>query len=268
MLRMVVDHLVAQHGDYRALFTTRRTFLSSDLGALYRLPVDLGSQGWVPYEFPVGQPRAGILTQIGFLAQYAHPGRSSVTKRGRAIRETLLCQHVPDPPGNVDFSKFENAKSGLRTARERLTVHQENPVCAGCHKLTDPIALSLENFDGAGQFRATENGAPIDAGGTLDGVEFHDAAGLGKALSENPALKSCIVERLYAYGLGRKLVDADADRVQAFVGALDKSGYRFDQMLRLIVLDPSFFAVRSRPLATPRAAVTAFTGGSLAHQDR
>jgi hypothetical protein len=268
MLRIAVDHLVDRHGDYRTLFTTRRTVLSSDLGALYRLPVDLGSQGWTPHEFPADQPRAGILTQIGFLAQYSHPGRSSVTKRGRAIREVLLCQHVPDPPPNVDFSKFENPKSGLHTARERLTLHQENPTCAGCHRLTDPIALSLETFDGAGQFRTTENGAPIDGSGTLDGVAFGDAAGLGKALSESPALKSCIVQRLYGYSLGRKLGTEEQNRVEAYVRALDRSGYRFDQMLRLIVLDPSFFAVRSGPIASPRPELTAFTGGAHAHQDR
>src|SRR5262249_13531248 len=160
----------------------RRTFLSSELGALYKLPVNAGSIGWVPYEFPAGDPRAGILTQIGFLAQYAHPGRSSPTRRGRAIREVLLCQKVPDPPRNVDFSNFENPANPLPTARERLTRHQENPVCAGCHRVTDPVGLGLENFDGAGQFRATERDAKIDPSGVLDGEKFADAAGLGKAV--------------------------------------------------------------------------------------
>jgi len=267
-LRTIVDHLVTRHGDYRDLFTTRHTFLTADLAQLYRVPVDLGSQGWVPYEFPANSPRAGLLTQIGFLAQYAHPGRSSVTRRGRAVRETLLCQHVPDPPPNVDFSNFEDPRAGLKTARERLAAHNENPVCAGCHAITDPIGLPLETFDGAGQFRSIENGVHIDPSGSLNGVKFDDAIGLGKALGESPDLRSCIVSRLYAYGTGRKLGTTDEAVVTQYTDALDQRGYRFDQMLRLIVLDPRFFAVATARLDPGTPNITAVKGGFLAHQER
>lgn len=269
VLRTVVDHLVTQKGDYRDLYTTRRTLVSSELAVLYKLPVNVGSIGWVPYEFAANDPRVGILSQIGFLAQYSHPGRSSATRRGRAIREVLLCQKVPDPPPNVDFSNFENPDSPFKTARERLNVHQENPVCAGCHRVTDPIGLGLENFDGAGQFRATENGARIDASGTLDGSSFSDATGLGKAVRDHPALKSCIVNRLYAYSMGRKVTQAEEPRLQQYESALDKRGYRFDEILRLILLDPDFFAVRPPQVAIdgPAPTQTASLGGSYVHQD-
>ena len=73
------------------------------------------------------------------------------------------------------------------TLRERLTAHRTEPACAGCHQLTDPIGLGLENLDGAGQLRTTENGLPIDASGDLDGIPFADAAGLGQAIRDNPA---------------------------------------------------------------------------------
>ena len=35
-----------------------------------------------------------------FLAVHAHPARSSPTRRGKALRELLLCQKVPAPPPN------------------------------------------------------------------------------------------------------------------------------------------------------------------------
>jgi Protein of unknown function (DUF1592)/Protein of unknown function (DUF1588)/Protein of unknown function (DUF1595)/Protein of unknown function (DUF1585) len=244
ILRSSVDHLVARSGDYRDLFTMRHTVLSSDLGVLYRMPVSLGSQGWVPVEFSAEDPRAGLLTQIGFLAQYAHPGRSSSTRRGRAIREVLLCQKVPDPPPNVDFSIVEDPNASFHTARERLAAHQADPTCAGCHALTDPIGLGLESFDGAGQYRASENGVAIDASGALDGIPFKDSAGLGRAVRDNPALKSCIVNRLYAYSVGRKVTVDRKPLLRHFEATLDKKGYRFDEMLRLIIFDQSFFAVR------------------------
>jgi hypothetical protein len=253
LLQTAVDHLVTQHGDYRDLFTTRRTFLKPDLGVLYHVPVNASTEAWVPYEFDPDSPRAGILTQIGFLAQYAHPGRSSSTRRGRAIREVLLCQKVPDPPPNVDFSNFENPKSPLPTARERLMRHQQNPVCAGCHRVTDPIGLALENFNGAGQFRETENGAPINASGALDGVTFNDAVGLGQALRNNAALRSCIVNRLYQYSVGREVKREEQPLLASYQATFDKRGYRLDEMLRLMILQKSFFSARPTQVAATAA---------------
>jgi hypothetical protein len=125
--------------------------------------------------------------------------RARLNLRGKALRELLLCQKVPRPPPNVDFSIIENPKSTMKTARERLTAHRSNPVCAGCHKLTDPIGLALENFDGAGQFREAERGAPIDASGSRDGR--FKLVGLGRALHDHPAPPACLVRRVYSYGI-------------------------------------------------------------------
>ena len=244
VLRTVVDHLVTRKGDYRDLFTTRRTMMSPGLAPLYRAPVAPGADGWAPYEFPAGDPRMGLLTQVGFLSQYAHPGRSSSTRRGRGIREVLLCQKVPDPPPNVDFSIIEDPKAKYRTARERLEAHNADPVCAGCHKIMDPIGLALEQFDGAGQFRRTEHGATIDPSGSLDGVAYSDAAGLAQALHDSPSVRACIVNRLYAYGVGRAATKEERPLLRYFQASLDKTGYRFDDLLRVVIYSDAFFAAK------------------------
>jgi hypothetical protein len=186
-LRTVVDHLLRKNADYRDLFTTRSTFISRALGPVYHVGA---APGWAPYELPADSGRAGILTHVSFLALHAHPARSSATLRGKALREVFLCQKVPPPPPNVDFSAVEDPDSSLKTAREKLEVHRSNASCAGCHKIMDPIGLTLENFDGAGQFRASENGAQIDASGDLDGKPFKDAVGLGEAIRNSPALRA------------------------------------------------------------------------------
>jgi Protein of unknown function (DUF1585) len=112
--------------------------------------------------------------------------------------------------------------------------------------------LTLESFDGAGQFRRDERGTLINTSGELDGVPFSDAAGLGKALRGNESLKSCVVNRLYAYSIGQKMGAAEEPLLARYQAALDKSGYRFDAMLRLIIGDASFFAVR--PLVATQSA--------------
>jgi hypothetical protein len=237
-LQTIVSHLVAEKGDYRDLFTTRRTFISPDLSPLYGIPAP--ATGWVAYTFPDDSPRAGLLTEIGFLAMYSHPGRSSVTKRGRALRELLLCQHVPDPPPNVDFSIIEDPKAHFHTARERLAAHATNPVCAGCHRMTDPIGLTLENFDGAGQFRATEKGATIDASGSLDAVKFNDAAGLGRALHDSPLVTSCLVNRTFAYAIGSSPAPDDRPVLAYLENRFAADGYKVPDLLRTIALSHIF----------------------------
>ena len=140
-LRTVIDHLITQEADYRDLFTTRKTFMSMQLAAVYDTPT---GQGWVPYEFDAASQRTGLLTHVSFLAVNSHSVRSSPTLRGKALREVFLCQKVPDPPPDVDFSALEEAGDAA-TAKERLAVHNTNPSCAGCHLVTDPMGLSLEN---------------------------------------------------------------------------------------------------------------------------
>jgi hypothetical protein len=202
--------------------------------------------GWGVYRFADNDPRIGVQTSFAFTGLNAHPGRSSPTLRGKAIRELLLCQKIPDPPSNVDFTLFTSPNAVLKTARQRLEAHSVNPTCAGCHKLMDPIGLALENFDGAGQLRATEGGAPIDPSGVLDGLAYRDTQGLAKALHDTPALPNCLVTRLYTYAIGRKAEQterADIDRLQKRFASAD---YRVPKLLRAIATDPGFYDVASR----------------------
>ena len=250
-LRMIVDQLITRNGDYRDLYTSRDTFISPALAPLYGVPAP---PGWTPYTVPADSQRVGLLTQIAFLASHAHPGRSSATLRGKALRELLLCQKVPRPPPNVDFSLIEDPKSTLHTARERLAAHRANPVCAGCHKLTDPIGLALENFDGAGQYRETERGAPIDASGNLDGKTYNDAVGLAQALHDNPALPTCLVSRAYGYAVGQAPTGSAAQVLPYFGAQFAQDGYKLPGLLRTIALSKAFTTVTTAaPAAVARA---------------
>ncbi len=249
-LRTVVEQLVVKKRDYRDLFTTRETFISPSLAALYRLP---SQDAWVRYEFPADSPRVGLLTQISFLAGHSHPGRSSATLRGKALREVLLCQPVPRPPANVDFSAIENPSPNLKTARDRVSVHLKNPVCAGCHKITDPMGLALENFDGTGRFRENEKGSAIDASGSLDGKDFSDVRGLAAALHDHPSVPSCLVKRVYAYGVGSPVGADDRATLGKLDAAFAANGYRLPDLMRTIALSAPFATVTEIEVETAPA---------------
>ncbi|NKB43730.1 MAG: DUF1592 domain-containing protein [Alphaproteobacteria bacterium] len=243
LLRTIVDHTVNQDAPYPEIFTTRSTFIDAQLGRIYRVPVTRPDGGWEAYEFPEDDVRAGILTQMGFLSLFSHPGRSSATLRGKAVRELLLCQKVPDPPGDVDFSLFNDPDAPSRTARERLTAHSTVPSCAGCHKLTDPIGLGFEQFDGIGQFRVAEQGAMIDVSGNLDGNEFGDAKSLAQAMHDSPSVPACLTNQLYSYAAGRAPERDEREFVRYLESEFAESGYSLKVLLRDIATSDAFYAV-------------------------
>ncbi|WP_439102984.1 DUF1592 domain-containing protein [Congregibacter sp.] len=258
-LRTVIDHLLVNEDDYRDLFTTRSSFMSPALAIIYGVPAQ---PGWAPHTFPEDSPRAGLLTQVSFLSLHAHPGRSSVTLRGQALRELFLCQTVPEPPPGIDFSVVSNPNSHYPTQRERVAAHLETPSCAGCHRITDPIGLSLEQFDGAGGFRLTENGATIDASGGLDGFEFDGAIGLGEALRENPELPRCLVQRVYSYGTGGP-PELEARAVMNYFNEeFAQQGYRLRDLLRTVALSKAFSRVQNDPSEERIAGTDEYRGAT------
>ncbi len=237
-LRTIVAHLT-NGGDYRDLFTTRNTFLTRNLGLVYRVPV-VEANGWEAHAFDQASPRAGLLSHISMMALYSHPGRSSPTLRGKFVREVLLCQNVPTPPANIDFSIVEDTMGELRTARDRLEAHVTNDGCAGCHNLMDPIGLAFENFDAVGAFREQENGVTIDASGELDGVTYDGPVGVGEALRDHPEVGPCLVRTLFRYSVGRDATLEEWPLLDFLGERFAQSGFRIADLVREMVLSDGF----------------------------
>jgi hypothetical protein len=209
------------------------------LGVVYQVPVATAN-GWEPYTFPEDTLRAGLLSHVSLNALHSHPGRSSATLRGKFVREVLLCQDIPTPPANIDFSIVENTTGELRTARERLEKHVTNDSCAGCHSLMDPVGLALESFDAVGMLRTEENGASIDPSGELDGMQYDDAPGMGRALRDHPELGPCLVRSLYRYAVGRA-PEAGEESLLGFLSErFAASGFRVTELMRELVLSDGF----------------------------
>ncbi|MED5412230.1 MAG: DUF1592 domain-containing protein [Pseudomonadota bacterium] len=253
-LRTISDHLINQEADYRDLFDSRKTFLTPALAALYGVPIPIrqemgGRVPWVPYEYPENHIRVGLLGQATFLSLFSHPGASSPTLRGKAVREHLLCQTIPPPPGDVDFSLVRDTDNlEFRTVRDRLTEHRDNPTCAGCHMLMDPIGLALEVFDASGVYRTVENGAPIDTSGEWLGQEYDDVRELARMLKEDPTLTSCLVQRAYNYGTAREPTRAEVQWLNTTHSQLRSEGMRWQELMQRISRNPDFYTV---PEAAP-----------------
>lgn len=231
--------------DFRTWLTTRQTFLNPTLAMLYAVPAPV-LDGFGAATLPEQGLRRGLLGQASVLAHHAHPVSSSATKRGVFVREVLLCQEIPPPPANVDTSIPEPSADAV-TLRDRVATHLTNPQCAGCHQLTDPIGLALENFDGIGIGRTTENGATIDPSGDLDGEPFADARDLASLIASDPGFARCMTETLYAYAAGHRAGDTEEAVVDWLNGRFAADGYSMRSMLRRVALSDAFRKLGGEP---------------------
>jgi hypothetical protein len=242
---IVEDIVMKQRADFRTLFSTRKTFINSELAVLYGLEAPGATEDtFVEVTLPADGPRAGILTLGAFLTVNAHQVQTSPTLRGKYIRERLLCQEVQPPPPDVVTVLPEPGPEGPLTLREQLEAHLANPQCAACHSFMDPPGFLFENFDNIGVFRMTEtSGLPIDASGDLDGKPLQGAKELALEVEKRPELSSCIVRQLYRHTMGRLETDGEEPAILELDSALQEGGYDFRSLLLSFVTHESFRTV-------------------------
>ena len=125
--------------------------------------------------------------------------------------------------------------------------HRRSPACSGCHKLMDPIGLALENFDGIGRWRTSDNGAIIDAASQLaDGTPIEGPAALRQAILRHPDMFARnMTEMLLTYALGHGTEYYDMPYVRAIVKDAERTGYRFSSLVLGIVKSAPFQRRRS-----------------------
>ena len=243
-VQLLVDDLVyREDSDIRQIFSTRRTFVNAELAALYGVDAPGASPiTFVPIDLPENGPRAGILTLGAFLAMNAHETLTSPTNRGKYLRERVLCEVVPPPPGNVD-TNLDEENMDAHTVREKLEQHRKDPVCAGCHAVIDPPGFLFENFDSIGAYRTEDNGWPIDASGDLDGKPLANARELAEALKDDPRISRCMIKQLFRHATGRLEILSELPGLKELGDRFEGSGYRFRQLLLDFVVSDTFRTV-------------------------
>ena len=97
-----------------------------------------------------GEERRGLLGQGSIRTVISYPTRTSPVFRGQWILSNILAGRPA--PTNVPALKENNRRCRAFVGRT-LEQHRANPVCAGCHKMMDPLGFALENFDAVGRWR-------------------------------------------------------------------------------------------------------------------
>ena len=232
------DVVFQQDTSVLELFTADYTYVNDELAALYGVAAPAGAN-FGPVALPANQGRAGILSQAGWLAMQSHTNVNSPTRRGLFVSEQLLCQEIPPPPPRVNPEPL-SVDPG-ETLRDALAQHMEDPSCASCHVVTDPIGFAFEHYDPIGAYRNLDNGLPVDATGDVAGLGVFDgAAELAGLVAADERLPRCMVEKVYTASLGWIPEDGEEpgfDAVNEQWGAAD---LRMKQLMVELATSPLF----------------------------
>lgn len=170
-----------------------------------------------------------------------------LTERGTFLVSRLFCLEVARPP--VEIPPIVARPN--ETRRQTLAADLQEPSCAGCHAVLDPLAYPLEVLTPETlEYRTTENGVPIDTSGTYDGgwesFEFSDLRSLGDQLSVSCEVARCLTLQLWNEALPESGVTSTSPEIDnalyAFAAPDETTAerFRFQALLEAIVRSPSF----------------------------
>ena len=224
------------------------TYMNERVATHYGFPGIKGSH-FRRVELAADSPRRGLLGHGSILAVTSYPDRTSPVIRGKWVLENLLGTPPPNPPPDVPGLVSTDGAGSVISMRERLAVHRENPSCASCHALMDPIGLGLENFNAIGQWRTLgDAGERIDPAGTLpDGTHFTGVDELKAALMESDLFLLTLTEKLMTYALGRGVEYHDMPYVREIVREAAAEDHRLSALIAGVVDSVPFRMRRSAP---------------------
>jgi hypothetical protein len=249
------DSIIHEDRNVLDLLNADYTFVNERLARHYGMPGVYGNQ--FRRIKVTDEARRGLLGQASILTVTSYAARTSPVQRGKWVLTNLLGTPPTPPPPNVPELKESAGDGKPHSLRERMEAHRANPVCAGCHQVMDPIGFALENFDATGRWRATDDGAPVDASGILfDGTRVNGPVAVREMLTARPNLfVGVMTEKLLTYALGRGLEYYDMPTVRNIVHEAAAKDYRFSTLVAGIVNSPPFRMKVKKPAPSQSTTV-------------
>jgi mono/diheme cytochrome c family protein len=240
---LLFETIVIEDRSVLELMTADYTYLNERLAKHYGVPGVYGTQ--FRRVAVTDETRKGILGHAGILTLTSYANRTNPVNRGKYVLTNILGTPPPPPPPNVP--PLNEAPGRVLSMRERMEAHRANTVCANCHKLMDPIGLSLENFDAVGRWRTSDGGAKIDPTDTLyNGEKVDGPVALRQVILKHPEqFVRTMTENLMTYALGRGVEYYDMPIIRSILKDAARNNYRFSSVV-LGIVKSSPFQMRSR----------------------
>jgi hypothetical protein len=222
------------------LIASDHTFLNDRLAKHYGISGVTGSE-FRRVALPPDSRRGGILRHGSVLMVTSYATRTSPTIRGNWVLENIFGTPAPPPPPDIP-NLGEKSTLKATTVRQRLALHRENPACASCHDLIDPVGFALENYDAVGRWRQFEETLAIDSRGALpDGTDVQSVEDLERGILDRPSVfVQTLTEKLMTFALGRSVEPEDGPAIRRIVEQSAGENYRFSSIVSGIILSEPF----------------------------
>lgn len=243
-VRLFAADVIRNDAPAHELLTAGYSYLNEDLALHYGIS-DVKGDHFRKVSL-ASEERNGLLGTGAVLMVTSYANRTTPVIRGAYVMENFMGVPPANPPPNVEaFPETPEGASVAQTVRERLERHRDNPACAGCHDVMDPLGLALENFNAIGEWRLRDSDAGnvlIDPSGQLaDGTPLSGINDLRAALVERPdQFAQVLTEKLMMYSLGRGVEAHDMPTVRAIVRAAEQDDYRFSAIIKGIIASDQF----------------------------
>ena len=234
---------VLGNSSFTSLLTSGSSYINANLASFYGLS---GSPTFSTATTvnTAANPRMGILSQGSVLAMHSHTSLMSPTKRGRLIRQQILCEEVPDPPAAIGGMPIPPPPTTLpadQTTRTQYLNHVSpggatNATCNNCHQYMDWIGFGFDNYDATGAYITKEGTANVDPSGKfipypnssdISGT-FQNMTEMITQLSASQQVDQCFALEEIRYALLRS--ETDCGRL---LGATDLPGLHGQQLQHL-----------------------------------
>lgn len=251
MVREVLDFasytVLDERGTLGDLFTSTASFPRTDeLAELYG--VARWDDGDAPVELPASE-RAGLLTRAALLAipsVYPHP-----ILRGVFVRRHVICDELPEPPGDLVLPELDPAMSSREFAEEVTSP----AACQSCHQNINALGFALGHYDALGRYVTAEQ--LLDESGGLidepavdarsqphvsldDDTTTADAIELSGLVASSAKVEACFTRHYFRF-THRRVEDVERDgcALENMRQVLAEGGSVAD-LLRAAALDPEF----------------------------
>ena len=243
-LALWFESMVREDDSVLDMLTSDKTFVNERLAEHYGIPGIYGENFRpVTIENPM---RRGMLGKAGLLTITSFNNRTSPVVRGKWVLENMMDMAPPPPPADAFEPELQvQSKEGKAlTMKEAMIAHRQNPVCANCHKMMEPIGLALEHFDAVGAYRERYKAAnaEIDTSGVLfDNSEFNDAMEFQENMLEHSdRFVHTVVTKLMTYALGRGVAYYDQPEIRKIVKNAAKENYTWSSVILGIIESTPF----------------------------
>jgi hypothetical protein len=247
-----VQLTLASNASYATLMTAPYSFIDVRLAELYGVAGVTGDDlRRVDLD---GAQRAGILTQASTQVLVSLAKRNAPSLRGKFLNEKVFCRGIPAAPLTPSSQSSIDqliAAPGVTVRAALAMILQQSAACAACHTLMDPHGLAFETYDAIGQWRTTDNGAPVD----LSGITVQDLDPNGGAVkiagpvdyatyaATSEAAQTCFARHWLAFARGAMLDSVPDPGVAPVLQKFKDSGLDLRELI-VDALTSDFFLAR------------------------